>query len=87
MQPLPTVNDFKHEIETIIKEAKAVGEEYIDIVSLNLHKRLGLQTGNHRMASCCDAMYQMMRKEQGDRVISAPPKGKGSTLKIRYFLK
>jgi hypothetical protein len=29
VQPLPTVNDFKHEIETILKEAQAVGEEYI----------------------------------------------------------
>jgi hypothetical protein len=87
VQSLPTVNDFKTEIETLKREAKEVEKEHIDIVSLELHKRLGFSTRNHRMASCCSAMYQMMLTEKGDQIISAPPKGKGSTLKIRYFLK
>jgi hypothetical protein len=86
LQPLPRVTEFKEEIDTLKRQAKIKGVPYIEIVALELHKRLGMPAGNHRMASCCDAMYAMMNNERGDQVISAPPKGKGSTLTIRYYL-
>ncbi|WP_077359465.1 hypothetical protein [Fictibacillus arsenicus] len=86
MHPLPRVTDFKEEIDALKKQAKIKGEPYIEIVALELHKRLGMPAGNHRMATCCDAMYAMMINERGDHIISAPPKGKGSTLTIRYNL-
>ncbi|MGD6961538.1 hypothetical protein ACQCVB_04970 [Fictibacillus phosphorivorans] len=86
MQPLPRIADFKNEIENIKMLGRSRGEKYIEIVALELHKKLGMPIRNHRMASCCNAMYAMMLNKHGDQVISAPPKGKGSTLKIRYYL-
>lgn len=87
METIPKVIDFKNKIEDLKKEARLKGESSIDIVSLELHKMVGYQTGkNHRMASCCNAMYQMMQTDKGDKVIAAPPKGRGSTLKIRYYV-
>jgi ADP-ribose pyrophosphatase len=85
-QPLPTVADFRNEIETLKKEGRERGKDYIELVSLEIHKRVGLVGKKHRMASCCIAMYDMMKSDRGDEVISAPPKGKGSTLKIKYYL-
>jgi hypothetical protein len=87
LQPIPSIEDFKNEIDEMKNEARINGEEYIDIIALEIHKRLAIVSRNHRMASCCKAMYDMMLTENGDQIISAPPKGKGSTLKIRYYLK
>jgi hypothetical protein len=36
------------------------------------------------MPVCCDAMYGEQR--EGDQVITAPPRGKGTSLTIRYVL-
>jgi 5-methylcytosine-specific restriction protein A len=38
----------------------------------------------HRMPVCCEAMYG--EKRDGDEIISAPAKGKGAKLTIRYKL-
>ena len=58
--------------------------EYIDLVSGDIHRAVGgYPSNNHRMPVCCEVMYAKM--QGNDRVISAPPKGKGATLKIRYY--
>ena len=85
MNQLPAAYDFKTEIEKIKYNAKIEGKAYVDITSGELHKSLGgYPARNHRMASCCQVMYQMMKIS--DEVLAAPPKGKGATLKIRYYL-
>ena len=85
MNKLPSANDFKNEIEKTKYNAKLEGKAYVDILSGDLHKSLGgYPARNHRMASCCQVMYQMMKSS--DEVLTAPPKGKGATLKIRYYL-
>ena len=58
--------------------------DYIDIEAKDVHTTVGRYPGiNHRMPVCCDVMYNRMRA--GDTVLYAPPKGKGASLKIRYF--
>lgn len=58
--------------------------EYIDLTSGAVHRATGGYPGtNHRMPVCCDVMYAAMRGD--DKVLSAPPKGKGASLSIRYF--
>lgn len=85
MGALPNTNDFKSKIEQILYNARNQGDKYVDILSADLHKSLGgYPSKNHRMASCCEVMYSMMKSK--DEVIAAPPKGKGATLKIRYYL-
>jgi hypothetical protein len=54
----------KNQLAIIIKMlARLRGEDYIEIVALELHKKLEMPIRNHRMASCCDAMYAMMLNE------------------------
>ena len=58
--------------------------DYIDLISGNVHRAVGGYSGsNHRMPVCCDVMYDRMKIN--DVVLSAPCKGKSSTVKIRYY--
>ncbi|MBY0217862.1 hypothetical protein [Paenibacillus illinoisensis] len=69
------------ELQKRFNEAKVNRNEYLDIISGDLHKQLGFK---QRMPSCCHAMREMMKT--GDLILYAPPKRNGSTLKVRYFL-
>lgn len=75
---------FRNELTKIFINTKEQNKEYVDIISLDLHKQVGYDSSNHRMATCCIVMKSMMKPK--DKIISEPPKGKGSTLKIRYFI-
>lgn len=60
--------------------------DYIELISGDVHKKLGgYPSKNHRMPICCDVMYHFMKNN--DEVICSPAKGKGATLKIRYYKK
>jgi hypothetical protein len=84
---IPTKNDFSHAIQEIKIHSRTKGFEYIEILSSDLHRKLGYYPGpNHRMASCCDAMYNLMDDHKGDLIVTKPPKGRGANLKIRYYL-
>ncbi|WP_078555933.1 hypothetical protein [Bacillus alkalicellulosilyticus] len=82
---MPSKSDFKNEIENLIREASKGGKAFIDITSKYVHEKLGgYPSQKHNMPSCCDAMYEL--KKEKDEILHAPKKGKGATLKIRYFL-
>jgi hypothetical protein len=80
------VNDtFRKEIERLMCKAKESGYKYIDINSGEVHRNVGgYPSKNHRMANCCQVMQFMMKA--GEEILSVPPKGKGATLTIRYYL-
>lgn len=78
-----TKEAFEEYIDSQISQMKG---SYIDLVSGDVHRKVGgYPSNNHRMPMCCDVMYSRMRAD--DMVISSPPKGKGATLRIRYFKK
>jgi len=86
MSTIPTKKDFIHAIEQLKIESRLAGDHYVDVQSADLHKKLGHYPGpNHRMATCCDAMYDVMDASKGDEIIESPRKGKGANLKIRYI--
>ena len=61
------------------------GNEYIDIISKEVHENVGGYPGrNHNMPSCCIAMRDLMKSK--DEVLQQPPKGKDATLIIRYYI-
>lgn len=61
-----------------------ISSEYIDLNSGQIHREVGGYPGNnHRMPVCCEVMYKNMKGT--DYVLSAPPKGNGASLNIRYF--
>ena len=73
--------DFEEYIDGLLRNMTG---NYIDLVSGDIHRAVGgYPSSNHRMPVCCDVMYSRMRKN--DVVLSAPPKGKGATLRIRYY--
>ncbi|WP_421580101.1 hypothetical protein [Shinella sp. M31] len=73
---------FTAKIRELLASAKG------DTLTLNagdIHRDIGGYPGyNHRMPQCCKVMYAEMR--EGDRVVSAPPKGLGASLTIEYRL-
>lgn len=80
-----TADDFREEINGMIKKAREGKLSFIDITSGDVHRKVGgYPSRDHRMASCCDVMYSLMKTK--DEILYAPPKGKGATLKIRYYL-
>jgi hypothetical protein len=82
---MPTIEDFRSKLQTLLAQAEASGASHLEISSRELHIEVGGYSGPpHRMPTCCDAMYGEMKL--GDRIVSAPPKGKGATVVIRFAL-
>ncbi|UQZ34621.1 HNH endonuclease [Paenibacillus sp. PK3_47] len=80
-----SVEDFRMEVQRQIDEARNMGVDYVEIVSGEVHRILGGYPGpNHSMPSCCKAMYDY--KKSNDMILAAPSKGKGASLKIRYYI-
>ena len=60
--------------------------DYVELISGDIHRELGGYPSNrHYMPSCCCAMRKY--KLNDDMIIYEPPKGNGTTLKIRYYKK
>lgn len=82
---MPSLNDFRNELQTQIRRAEKAGAAHVEINSGELHRKVGGYPGpSHRMPMCCDAMYEIQRP--GDTILSQPPKRKGASLTIRYKL-
>lgn len=75
------IHDVYKYIQRILQDAKANGSQYIELVSGDIHKDLGLV---QRMPTVCDAMYKLMKTNEF--ITYSPPKGKGSKLHIKYDL-
>jgi len=76
---------FRDELTRIFNKAKEENKEYVDVISGDFHRQVGgYPSANHKMPTCCDVMKGMMNPK--DKIISEPPKGRGATLKIRYFI-
>lgn len=82
---IPTVETFREVLESILTNARENGKKYVVVNSGELHSRVGgYPSPNHRMPTCCSVMKQKMKPS--DQELSAPPKGKGAELKIKYYL-
>lgn len=76
---------FKNEIKKLLLEAKERDEGYLEISAGRIHRNVGGYPGkNHNIPACCEAMYEL--KTEKDQIIQSPPKGRGATLKIRYYI-
>lgn len=76
---------FEEALSARLRTAQRSGMTFVDVVSGSLHREVGDYPGpDHRMPVCCSVMEREMRP--GDRIVAAPPKGKGATLTIRYRL-
>ena len=78
------IDRFKTEIIRQLIAAEQLGLQAIQIKAGEIHNEVEGATGSNRIPICCSAMYAL--KGAADRLISAPPKGKGSSLTIEYAL-
>ena len=85
---MPRIQDFRSKLHTLLAQAEADGASRIEINSRQLHEEVGgyppQSNRTHRMPTCCQALYGEMKL--GDQLITAPPKGKGATVTIRFKL-
>ena len=82
---MPDASDFSAEIKARFKRGLEASASFVEITSGDVHREVGGYPGsNHRMPVCCEVMYAEMTER--DELLSAPPKGKGATLTIRYQL-
>jgi hypothetical protein len=82
---MPTADDFRNALNDKFRNAQDEERRSIRIRSRDLHIELGGYPGpNHRMPVCCHVMRSEMN--DGDRVISSPPRGAGASLVIEYQL-
>jgi len=82
---VPSAKDFERALQSLLAKAQEEGKPFLDVVAGDLHRMVGGYPGpQHRMPSCCHVMIRAMKP--GDEVLSSPPKGKGATLKNRYYL-
>jgi len=85
LSPSPRKVDFDVELQRQLAAATSAGAKMLDISAKELHIAVGGYSGpSHAMPSCCSAMRSEQRLT--DEVLAQPPKGKGASLKIRYFL-
>jgi hypothetical protein len=76
---------FNAELQRRFVEAEARGMTVLQLNAGEIHRALGGYPGrNHAMPTCCAAMYVV--QSGADRVVSAPPSGKGASLTIAYAL-
>jgi len=82
---MPLTRDFEDMLRSLLAKGKEEGNLHLDVIAGDLHRIVGGYPGpQHRMPLCCDVMRKAMKP--GDEVLSSPPKGKGATLNIRYYL-
>lgn len=78
-------NPFAAALEQQMEKARNNGASSLTITSKELHQLVGGYPGpNHKMPTCCTAMYNAMG--EGDVIVAKPPSGKGASLKITYNL-
>lgn len=68
-------------IERAIAKAKEEGKEYVDIVSNDLQRAIGLK---NRLPLCCNAMRKVAKNYKIE-VIRDTPSHNSSTYTIRYY--
>jgi len=85
LNKIPTSKNFRKILKSILEDAQKKGEEFIDIKSGDLHRKVGgYPKHNHRMPLCCTVMKNEMKPE--DEILKTPPSGYGANLIIRFRL-
>ena len=80
-----STDTFREVLRARLGYAQRASRAFVSINSGDLHRSIGGYPGrNHQMPSCCAAMELEM--QDGDVIISRPPKGYGASLTIRYKL-
>lgn len=75
------IKEIKSYILSLIEDKKRNGYTECELISGDIHKQMKL---SNKMPSVCSAMYQLMKP--ANEVLKTTPSGKGSTIKIKYYI-
>ncbi len=82
---IPDKAAFEAALLEMLQDAESKGLSSLEVRAGDLHERVGRYPGrNHRMPICCAVMRNQMRNR--DAIVSEPPKGRGASLTVRYWL-
>ena len=83
-----TQRQFDEELRRLLREKKERGDNFAEIVSGNLHRRVVGGSGPNRMPMTCNAMWKLWKRQGGkeENVIHTTPSRRSSTIRIRYDL-
>jgi len=82
---MTTTKQFHNQLHDIFTHAEERGDWFVKVNAGDLHRMVGGYPGtNHRMPMCCGVMYDEMKAD--DKILAAPPKGKGASVTIQYRL-
>ena len=78
------MRQFEHELELMLSTAKSRGQDFLNIVSKELHDRVVFGS-EKRMPMACNAMRKLWKKQGAskERVIHTTPSGQSSTIEFR----
>lgn len=80
---MPSSSDFQAELDSIFAFAEQKRLVAVTMKSGDLHRLVGGYPGKgNRLPICCRVVRD--NRLAGDKVLSAPPRGEGATLIIRY---
>lgn len=82
----PRRADFEAVLSRVISDARMQRKTIVMVRAGDLHKMVApySRKETNRMPVCCRVMRKAMRR--GDTIVSAPPKGDGPSLTVRYRL-
>ena len=81
----PAAEDFRAALRARLHRATEAGQMSPEVRSGDLHREVGGYPGpDHRMPVCRRVMRGEMTK--ADELVTAPPKGNGASVVIRYRL-
>lgn len=83
-----TQRQFDEELQRLLHEKKEKGDNFAEIVSGNLHRRVVGGSGPNRMPMACNAMWKLWNRQGGkeENIIHTTPSRRSSTIRIRYDL-
>jgi len=77
----PSADDVRLYIDEILAQAASEGMAYIELVSGQIHRDLGM---SGRLPQVCRIMWE--KKRDNDVVVHTTPSGMSSTIAIRYYV-
>ena len=83
-----TQRQFDEELRRLLREKRERGDNFAEIVSGNLHRRVVGGSGPNRMPMACNAMWKLWKRQgsKEENVIYTTPSRRSSTIRIRYDL-
>ena len=79
------LRQFESALELMLKTAKSGGQDFLNIVSKELHDRV-VTSSENRMPMACQAMWNLWERQGAskERIVHTTPSGQSTTIEIKF---